>query len=135
MTSVVHNVAFDCPDPYRLALFWSEVTGQPLDEEDVPGGDEAQIRLPSGMHLFFQQVPETKAGKNRVHVCLRPEHGTRDEEVARLLAVGATMVSDHREPDGTGWAVLGDPECNEFCVLRGAAERAKTDRPNVTFGQ
>jgi predicted enzyme related to lactoylglutathione lyase len=29
-------------------------------------------------------------------------------------------------PDGTGWAVLADPEGNEFCVLRSAAERAAT---------
>jgi predicted enzyme related to lactoylglutathione lyase len=34
------------------------------------------------------------------------------------------MLDDRRSPDGAGWAVLTDPEGNEFCVLRSAAERA-----------
>jgi hypothetical protein len=33
------------------------------------------------------------------------------------------MYDDRRTPDGKGWAVLRDPEGNEFCVLRSAAER------------
>lgn len=73
--------------------------------------------------VWFQQVPETKVGKNRVHVCLTPEL-TRDEEVERVITLGARFVSDHRHPDGTGWVVLADPEGNEFCVLRSDAERA-----------
>ena len=43
-----------------------------------------------------------------------------------MLALGAALVDDRRRPDGTGWAVLADPEGNEFCVLRSAAERAAT---------
>ncbi|MFE6125936.1 VOC family protein, partial [Streptomyces sp. NPDC056436] len=31
-----------------------------------------------------------------------------------------------RNPDGSGWAVLTDPEGNEFCVLRSDSDRAKT---------
>ncbi len=41
----------------------------------------------------------------------------------RLLDLGATFVGDHREPDGSGWVVLADPEGNEFCVLRSASDR------------
>jgi hypothetical protein len=69
-------------------------------------------------------VPEAKASKNRVHLDLLPAEQTRDQEVARLLELGATMVADHRRPDGTGWVVLADPEGNEFCVERSASERA-----------
>jgi hypothetical protein len=57
-----------------------------------------------------------------MHVCLQPE-GPRDDEVRRLLEIGAVMVDDHRKPDGRGWAVLADPEGNEFRVLRSKAER------------
>ena len=46
-----------------------------------------------------------------------------DEEVARLLGVGATLVEDHRKADGAGWVTLADPEGNEFCVERSARER------------
>ena len=42
----------------------------------------------------------------------------------RLMLLGTTLVDDRREPDGAGWAVLADPEGNEFCVLRSEADRA-----------
>lgn len=51
----------------------------------------------------------------------------RDQEVQRLLGVGAVLVADLREDDRTGWAVLADPEGNEFCILRSAQERASTE--------
>ncbi|MEV7197330.1 VOC family protein [Streptomyces sp. NPDC093510] len=125
MVSVLQNVAVDCADAYELARFWSEVTGHPLHPGDRPGDEEAQVMLPSGPFLYFNQVPEPKTVKNRFHLCLRPET-TREAEVERLLALGATPVVDRREPDGSGWVVLADPEGNEFCVLRSAAERAET---------
>ncbi len=53
-----------------------------------------------------------------------PLEGSRDEELARLLAIGATVVDDRRNPQGHGWVVLADPEGNEFCILRSDAERA-----------
>ncbi|MFD7734986.1 VOC family protein [Kitasatospora phosalacinea] len=130
MVSMVQNVAVDCADAYRLALFWGEVTGGQVDPECGPGDRETQVTLPDGPVLYFHQVPEAKTVKNRVHLCLRPEDRKRDAEVARLLALGAVPVGDHREADGTGWAVLADPEGNEFCVLRSAAERAAGSTPD-----
>lgn len=67
---------------------------------------------------------EGKSVKNRLHLCLQPDDRTRDEEVDRIVGLGATLVSDQRRPGGAGWAVLADPEGNEFCVLRSAVERA-----------
>ncbi|AZP22171.1 VOC family protein [Streptomyces aquilus] len=123
MVSVVQNVAIDCADAYELARFWSGVTGRPLHPEDGPGSRETQVRLAEGLVLYFNQVPEPKTVKNRVHLCLRPET-SRDQEVDRLLGLGATFVADRRDPDGSGWAVLADPEGNEFCVLRSDSDRA-----------
>ncbi|MFF9120613.1 VOC family protein [Streptomyces massasporeus] len=125
MVSVVQNVAIDCGDAYALALFWSEALGCPLHPESKPGDVETAVNLPEGPLLYFNQVPEPKTSKNRIHLCLRPET-SREEEVERLLSLGATLVADRREPDGAGWAVLADPEGNEFCVLRSEAERAAT---------
>ncbi|EPD69623.1 VOC family protein [Streptomyces sp. HGB0020] len=125
MVSVLQNVAIDCADAYELARFWSRVTGRPLDPEDRPGDREVQVLLAEGPVLYFNQVPEAKMVKNRIHLCLRPET-SREQEVERLLGLGATLVADHRSPDGTGWAVLADPEGNEFCVLRSASDRAAT---------
>lgn len=121
MVSVLQNVAVDCANAYELARFWSEVFGRPMHPEDKPGDAETEVLLAGGPVLFFNEVPEPKTIKNRLHLCLRPET-TREEEVERLLNLGATLVHDRREADGTGWAVLADPEGNEFCVLRGTAD-------------
>ena len=129
MTALPRNITFDCADPYLLATFWSQVTGYQEDPEDgnEPGDPEGFLAGPEGQpNLLFIAVPEPKSVKNRVHLDLMPADRTRDEEVERLLKIGATLVADHRRPDGTGWVVLADPEGNEFCVERSAAERAAT---------
>ena len=118
MSSFVSNVTFDCADPYSLAVFWSQVTGHPIYPECKPGDDEVDIPLSDRLNLVFIQVPEPKTVKNRMHVCLRPDESGREAEVERLLELGARLVNDLRKDDGTGWAVLADPEGNEFCVLR-----------------
>lgn len=123
MISVIRNVAIDCADAYGLAQFWSAVTGCPLGPGDGPGDAEVQVTLDEGPMLYFSEVPEAKTVKNRLHLCLEPE-STRQEEVDRLLGLGATPVHDRTHPDGSGWVVLADPEGNEFCVLRGRPERA-----------
>jgi predicted enzyme related to lactoylglutathione lyase len=122
MTSVIRNISVDCADPYALARFWSEVLGVPVHPDDEPGDDEVGIPLDDGRELLFLKVPEPKAVKNRLHLCLEARE-SRDREVERLLERGASMTDDRRNDDGSGWAVLADPEGNEFCVLRGAAER------------
>ncbi|MEZ0067507.1 putative enzyme related to lactoylglutathione lyase [Streptacidiphilus sp. MAP12-20] len=126
MSSLMHSITFDASDAYTLAGFWSEVTGWPLADDDFPGDPEASLAPPdSGWpRLLFITVPEGKTVKNRVHLDLAPTDRTRDEEVTRLLALGATLHEDHRRPDGTGWVTLLDPDGNELCVERGAAERA-----------
>ncbi|WP_147995839.1 VOC family protein [Streptomyces sp. uw30] len=121
MTSAIRHVTIDSADAYRLAVFWSQVLGLHVHEDDEPGAEDVLIE---GAGLLFVTVPEPKTVKNRVHLDLQPQDRTRDEEVERVLALGATLVDDRRNPDGTGWAVLADPEGNEFCVERGAAERA-----------
>ncbi|MFB7516112.1 VOC family protein [Streptomyces sp. NPDC056144] len=125
MSSLVRHVTIDCADPHALATFWAAALGSQVSEDDNPGDDEALVES-AGAGLLFIRVPEPKALKNRVHLDLQPQDRTRDEEVERLLALGATLLDDRREPDGTGWATLGDPEGNEFCVERSAAERAAT---------
>lgn len=123
MTSLVRHTTIDCSDAYTLARFWAEVLGGTLAEDDLPGDPEATV-LSEGARLLFVAVPDAKTVKNRVHLDLQPQDRSRDEEVERLLALGATLVADHRRSDGTGWATLLDIEGNEFCVERSAAERA-----------
>jgi hypothetical protein len=129
MTARIRSITFDCADPYRLASFWSQVTGYQEHPENpnAPEDPEGYLVGPDGQAaLLFIQVPEGKVVKNRVHLDMAPTDQSRDQEVARLLDLGASLVSDQRKPDGTGWVVLGDPEGNELCIERSAAERAVT---------
>jgi hypothetical protein len=129
MTALPRNITFDCADPYLLAGFWSQVTGYQEDPENPnePDDPEGYLAGPGDQPgLLFIKVPEAKTVKNRVHLDLVPADGNRDEEVERLLRMGATLVADHRRSDGTGWVVLADPEGNELCIERSAAERAAT---------
>ncbi|MFD6244503.1 VOC family protein [Streptomyces roseolus] len=123
MSSLVRHVTIDCADPYALATFWAEVLDGTLADDDNPGDPEALVES-AGASLLFIRVPEGKTVKNRVHLDLQPQDRSRDEEVERLLALGAKLVGDHRRADGTGWATMTDPEGNEFCVERSKAERA-----------
>jgi RimJ/RimL family protein N-acetyltransferase len=73
---------------------------------------------------LFLRVPEGKTAKNRIHFDLWPTSTRRDEQVERATRLGAVALDDRRRADGSGWVVFADPEGNEFCVGRGAAERA-----------
>ncbi|MFJ8580070.1 VOC family protein [Micromonospora sp. NPDC093277] len=129
MVSFISHTSVDCADAYALSSWWRLVldyTEDPADPNE-PGHEECMIQSPDGRHrLLFIEVPEPKQIKNRIHFDLRPREGLRDEELARLVALGATKVDDRRNPDGTGWVVLADPEGNEFCILRSEAEVAAT---------
>jgi Glyoxalase-like domain len=125
MTVRIRSITFDCRDPYLMAGFWSQLTGYREDpgNSNHPDDPEGLLIAPDGSaSLLFMRVPEAKQVKNRVHLDLTPGDtapGARDEEVRRVMALGATLVDDHRRPDGTGWVVLADPEGNEFCIERG----------------
>ncbi len=123
MTSAVRHVTIDCLDPYSLAGFWAQVLGGRLDDDDLPGDPAAGVSH-RGTPLLFLQVPDEKAVKNRLHLDLQPDI-PREQEVQRLLGIGATLVVDRTQPGGAGWVVLADPEGNELCVLRSVAERGE----------
>jgi catechol 2,3-dioxygenase-like lactoylglutathione lyase family enzyme len=127
MSIRIRNITIDCADPFALAQFWAEVTGYREDPENgnAPGDPEALLLGPANSpNLLFVGVQEPKQVKNRLHMDLQPTDRSRDEEVARVRALGATLFADHRRPDGSGWVTLADPEGNEFCVERSVAERA-----------
>jgi hypothetical protein len=118
----IQFVTIDCAEPYQLAEWWSQATGSRIHPESEPGDEEVLIE--GSPSLLFIKVPEGKTVKNRIHLDVVPSAGrTRDEEVERLLGLGAKPFEDHRKPDGTGWFTLLDPEANEFCVSRSQAER------------
>jgi hypothetical protein len=137
------QVTFDCADPWGLSLFWNEVLG--YEHPPPPAGfgswPEFAATLPPeqsnmasacvdptgrGPRLFFQQVPEPKTVKNRVHLDVRAAPGLEGDdrmvaleaECARLVALGAARVRrfEPAPPMGYGHIVMQDPEGSEFCL-------------------
>jgi hypothetical protein len=128
MTSRFTELSVDCHDPERLAAFWCEVFDfQVIDRSEdsveigswVPTVEEVRARqVPTT--LVFVQVPEGKAVKNRLHLDVSPIDASTEDEVTRLLGLGATRTDVGQGPDRS-WVVMADPEGNEFCVLRSLA--------------
>ena len=124
MTSKLTELAIDCADPSGLARFWCSVLDYQVHDEDdgiVPIGSP---RMPDGKNhpgpvpptLTFARVPEGKTVKNRLHLDVSPADREQDEEVRRLLDLGARHA-DVGQTGDESWVVLADPEGNEFCVL------------------
>ena len=123
MTSKFTELAIDCADPNRLARFWCSVLAYEVQDEDdgivtigspmVPGGKHHLGPVPPT--LTFAQVPEAKTVKNRLHLDLNPTDSEQDQEVRRLLVLGARHAVVGQ--GAVSWVVLADPEGNEFCVL------------------
>ena len=128
MVSRVSHTTIDCRDTFALSTWWKDVLGYTdlPDDPNEPGDEECMIKDPASDHrLLFIETGDAKQVKNRVHLDLTPTDCTRDAEVERVVALGATEVADLRNSDGSGWMVLADPEGNEFCILRSNAERAR----------
>jgi hypothetical protein len=69
-----------------------------------------------GRRLLFQEVPEAKSGKNRLHLDVHSEPGGLDKLVSRLEELGATRVREVDQGPAGHWWVMQDPEGNEFCA-------------------
>jgi predicted enzyme related to lactoylglutathione lyase len=121
MTSRISHTSVDAVDAYAQSLFWSQVLDFTEDPDDPNEPEHSECLIMSrdrSQLLLFITVPDgQKQVKNRVHLDLRPVDRSREEEVDRVLALGATQLADHRRPDGSGWITLADPEGNEFCIL------------------
>ena len=114
-TRLVHLVA-GASDPARLARFWSGLLDWEIaNEVDVwPAG--YTYPDPVAVPLVFVPVPERKTGKNRVHLDLASRSAAHQAELvsrARDLGGGPVDIGQGDVP----WAVMADPEGNEFCVL------------------
>jgi predicted enzyme related to lactoylglutathione lyase len=112
----LHHIVIDTHDLPRLAQFWTQALGWKVlserEHEIVIGTDE---NAPVG--ICFMPVSDRKIVKNRVHLDITTAAEDRDQEIERLLALGA-RPADIGQTGAESWTVLADPEGNEFCVIR-----------------
>jgi hypothetical protein len=147
------QITFDARDPRALSSFWRDALGyvhpgppgvalpdgaDPLAEWDdflermgVPveqRNTRSALEDPDGQgpRIFFEQVPEQKVAKNRVHLDVRAAPGLQGDErmtaleaeCERLVVLGGTRLRRHdpAPPLSAGHIVMADPEGNEFCL-------------------
>lgn len=145
------QLTVDCADAQRLVAFWCEALGyvpEPapdgweswlaywraagIPDDELVGAEAGSGAIvdPEGVRprIWFQEVPEPKVGKNRLHLDIRHTPGREamryadrrasvDAEVERLVGLGAS-IAYRNAPDGADYyaVTLRDPEGNEFCV-------------------
>jgi catechol-2,3-dioxygenase len=112
----LHHIVVDAHDLPALARFWTRALGWKVlserENEIVIGTDEnAPVRM------CFMPVAEPKTVKNRMHLYLTSSAADGDQEIDRLLALGARRAGIG-QTGAESWTVLADPEGNEFCVVR-----------------
>lgn len=102
-------------NPKAQAAFWSAVTGS-----EISGSGESYYLAPNGPEgfgMFFQSTAEPRLQTQDAHLDLTVSWGSREQEVARLIKMGATHKWDVLEEfEHVQWTTLVDPEGNLFCI-------------------
>jgi hypothetical protein len=139
------QLVIDCDDPHVLAEWWAATMGwqvEPQDEAFIRSmieqghATEADTRVYGGALVWregaaihpiadaapdrprwlFQEVPEPKLVKNRLHIDIRPGPDADVDAIrASLVARGATVLHEGRQGPHT-WVTMADPAGNEFCI-------------------
>jgi len=117
MACLIKTVTFDCTDALVTARFWAAALGSDVEEDSTPAKAYVEAAGWGAPNIWFNQVPEPKAAKNRIHFDLRAP-GDMDTEVARLVAAGAAVAARYQDH-----TMMRDPDGNEFCVEPGPASR------------
>ena len=141
------QVVIDCAQPHVLGDWWAKTLGwvvEPQDEAFIRSmidkglAAEADTTRHNGSlvwatatavrpsesttsgqpRLLFQQVPEPKSTKNRVHLDLRHDRESDFDLAAfrqSLVDRGATEIGGGQQGPHQ-WITMADPEGNEFCL-------------------
>ncbi|WP_067897160.1 VOC family protein [Nocardia vaccinii] len=126
MSTRLACVVFDAARPRRVARFWAELLGWEItldrpDQVDVAASDPDAPDIA----LSFLPARTLGAGKNRIHLDLASRSlDHQGVQVDRALSLGARRVDIGQ--GAVPWAVLADPEDNEFCVLEPREEYVDT---------
>src|SRR5699024_5919788 len=97
-----------------------------VTEDQLRAGSAGEDPDGTRPRIYFQQVPEDKTVKNRVHLDVQAAPGMIGEERMTALVTGSERLVGRRAtrmprferdaPHSGGFIVMADPEGNEFCL-------------------
>jgi predicted enzyme related to lactoylglutathione lyase len=111
----LYGIVLDVNDLERCSGFWSAVLGKQTSFKT-----DKYCRIGSGddkPSLLLQKVPERHEHKNRAHIDL--DVADLEAAVERVVDLGGTRLEEISEY-GIRWAVMADPDGNEFCLVQHA---------------
>ena len=138
MTSTLRDICFDCANGRTAGEFWQAVLGGELFVQE--SGDSCVTPAGgSGLRYWFNQVPEPKTVKNRVHIDINMPD---DAELERIIALGARKLQEIRGEDGSlWWTILADvegmanPEIADLLGLSVSAVKSRLHRGRLLMRQ
>jgi len=116
MPAAVGYLVIDTTDPAKLTPFWCALLNVQVEVSIGDGQFIVLTKTDDGLTVGFQQVPEAKAGKNRLHLDLVVED--LDASTAEIEGLGGRWLepgSTH-ELEGFQWRCMADPDGNEFDI-------------------
>ena len=119
----VDGLVIDGADTMALARFWAAMfdteVASIVNEGEPNEAHYVDVAATDGTPLLrFQRVPEAKRVKNRLHMDIEVEE--LDPAIARVEALGGSVIQPLQTEYGYDFAIMGDPEGNEFCLITAA---------------
>jgi predicted enzyme related to lactoylglutathione lyase len=116
MPASVGYLVIDTTDPQQLTPFWCGLLGVHVEESIGDGQFIVLSKTADGLTVGFQQVPEAKSGKNRLHLDLVVDD--LDDSTAEIEGLGGRWLEpgDTHELEGFRWRCMADPQGNEFDI-------------------
>jgi predicted enzyme related to lactoylglutathione lyase len=116
MPASVGYLVIDTTDPGRLTPFWCGLLGVTVETTIGDGQFVVLSKTADGLTVGFQQVPDAKSGKNRLHLDLIVDD--LDTATAEIEALGGRWLEpgQTRDLEGFQWRLMADPDGNEFDI-------------------
>lgn len=106
MTGRAFEIAIDANNPLVVRRFWAAALDY-VEQTTAEGAVDLVDPAGRGPTVWFQQVPEHKKAKNRLHLDLRVTAAERPVLIEQLTALGGTVLDLFPR-----FTVLADPEGN-----------------------
>jgi catechol 2,3-dioxygenase-like lactoylglutathione lyase family enzyme len=107
----IGSIVVNCADMEAMTDFWTralDLIASPRDPRD-----DFRVLRGERVNLSLQLARTPVTARDQMHLDLYSDDA--NEQVERLLGLGAVKVRENADPTDT-YVVMRDPEGNEFCV-------------------